>query len=270
MIISGDYSRYEHLILERDRERRVLTITLSNPGKKNALTPQMQGELEYIFDDAWADEEINVIILTGQGDAFCAGADMSNLSNEASQGRPGTPPTRGVKRLFYSMLDCEKPIIAKVRGPAYGLGVNLALAADVVYVSETAKLCDSHVRAGIAPGDGGAVLWPLLIGFHRAKEYLMTGDALSGAEAAAIGLVNRCFPDDALDVAVETLANRLAQGSPLAISYAKSSVNVMLKQLMAGAFEASLAYDLLTLKTEDHKEALQALTERRPPRFSGG
>ncbi|MGL5839309.1 MAG: enoyl-CoA hydratase/isomerase family protein [Sphingorhabdus sp.] len=265
-----DYSRYEKLKLDRDTERGVLTITISNPGRKNALTPDMQDELEYIFDDAWADDDINVIVLTGEGDAFCAGADVSGLSDQAEAGRPGRPPTRGAKRLFFSMLDCEKPIIAKVRGPAYGLGVNLALAADVVFAADTARFCDSHVKVAIAPGDGGAVLWPLLIGFARAKEYLMTGDPILAPKAEALGLINHSVPDAELDQVVDAFVDKLTKGAPLAIAYAKASVNVMLKQMMAAPFEVSLAYDLLTLKTEDHKEGVAAFAEKRAPRYQGG
>ena len=167
------------------------------------------------------------------------------------------------------MLDCEKPIIAKVRGPAYGLGVNVALACDIVVAAEGARFCDSHVKNGITPGDGGAALWPLLIGFHRAKELIMTGDPVDARRAADIGLINHCVTDAELDGFVDALARKLADGPPLAISYAKLSVNTMLKQLMAGAFETSMAYDQLTLKTNDVREGASAFLEKRKPKFSG-
>jgi enoyl-CoA hydratase len=166
------------------------------------------------------------------------------------------------------MLDCEKPIIAKVRGYAYGLGVNLAIACDLVYAAEGAKFCDSHVKMGIAPGDGG-MLWPLLIGFHRAKEYLMTGEPIEARQAAEMGLINYCLPEAQLDGAVDTMARKLADGAPLAISYAKLSVNTLLKQVVGGAFETSLAYDQLTLYTQDHKEGANAFMEKRKPKFKG-
>lgn len=265
---SLDPKDYSDLKLEK--RDGIVTIALSNPEKKNAITRNMHLELERVWDDVDADDDVRVAILTGEGEAFCAGIDLGNRQNEASAGNPGRPRTRGARRLFWNMLDCEKPIIAKVRGPAYGLGVNVALAADIVVASETAKLCDSHVRVGIAPGDGGAALWPLLIGFHRAKEYIMTGEALTGAKAAEIGLINHARPEDELDAFVDQLAERLAAGAPLAISYAKLSVNVMLKQLLAGAFETSMAYDQLTLKTADHREGVQAFSEKRKPHFKGG
>jgi enoyl-CoA hydratase len=263
------YSQYNALIVKKDTERKILTITLSNPGKKNAITREMDRELGSIFDDAWADDDVNVIVLTGDGDSFCAGADVSNLQTYTRSKDLKGPSTRSIKRVFFSMLDCEKPIIAKVRGPAYGLGVNLALACDIVVADESAKFCDSHTRMGIAPGDGGAALWPLLIGFSRAKEYLMTGEPIEASRAEQIGLINHCVTPQELDGKVDAIVDKLAKGAPLAIRYAKSSVNVMLKQMVSAAFEASMAYDLLTLKTEDHQEAVASFLEKRSPTFNG-
>lgn len=247
----------------------VVTLTLSNPGKRNAVDRRMHRELERVWDDVDDDEDIRVAVLTGEADAFCAGIDLADRNQQNAQAGRGRPRTRGARRLFWNMLDCEKPIIAKVRGPAFGLGVNVALAADIVFVSDNARLCDSHVRVGITPGDGGAALWPLLLGFHRAKELIMTGDVLDGRRAADLGLVNYCIPDAELDAAVDAMADKLAKGAPLAISYAKLSVNTMLKQMMAGAFETSMAYDQLTLYTRDHKEGAKAFVEKRPAKFRG-
>jgi len=247
----------------------IATVTISNPRRKNALTRPMHRQLERVWDDIDADDEIRVVILAGDGNAFCAGTDLSVQDQQNEAGRPGRPPTRSARRLFWNMLDCEKPVIAKVRGVAYGVGVNIAVAADIVVAAEGARLCDSHVKMGIAPGDGGAALWPLLIGFHRAKELLMTGDPVEARRAAEIGLINYCVPEAEIDAFVDGLATRLAAGAPLAISYTKIAVNAMLKQLMAGAFETSLAFDQLTLFTKDHAEGAKAFLEKRKPRFRG-
>ncbi|MBA2933731.1 enoyl-CoA hydratase/isomerase family protein [Sphingomonas sp. CGMCC 1.13654] len=242
---------------------------LNNPTKKNAVSRPMHREIERIWDDVDADNNIRVAVLTGEGNAFCAGTDLSVQDEDNAQGRPSRPPTRSARRLFWNMLDCEKPIIAKVRGPAYGVGVNIAMAADIVIAAEGARFCDSHVKMGIAAGDGGAALWPLLIGFHRAKELLMTGDPVDAKRAAEIGLINHCLPEAELDPFVDALAARLAAGAPLAISYTKMAVNMMLKQLTAGAFETSLAYDQMTLFTDDFREGTRAFLEKRAPKFSG-
>jgi enoyl-CoA hydratase len=247
----------------------VATLTLNNPARKNAVNRQMHLELERVWDEVDSDEDIRVVVLTGAGGAFCSGIDLSGLQTEGSAGRPGRPRTRGARRLFWNMLDCEKPIIAKVRGVAYGLGVNIAMACDLVIAAEGARFCDSHVKAGLVPGDGGAALWPLLIGFHRAKEFLMTGDPIDARRAAEMGLINYCVPEMELDRFVAEYANKLVAGAPLAISYAKLAINTLLKQLMAGAFETSLAYDQLTLRTRDHAEGAAAFLERRKPKFTG-
>lgn len=263
-----DPQRYNWIKIDK-RDDGVVTLTLSNPGKKNALSRPMHRELQLIWDDIDMDDDIRVAILTGEGDAFCAGTDLSVQDADNEAGRSGRPPTRSARKLFWNMLDAEKPIIAKVRGPAYGAGVNVALAADMVIAAEGARFCDSHVRMGIAPGDGGPALWPLLIGFHRAKEYMMTGDPIEARKAAEIGLINYCVPEAKLDAFVDGFATKLAAGAPLAISYGKMSVNLLLKQLVSGAFETSLAYDQLTLFTKDHAEGARAFMEKRKPNFTG-
>lgn len=252
------------------QDNGIAVVTINNPRRKNALTWRMHCDLERIWDDLDADDDVRAVILTGSGEAFCTGADFSAEHTDPGQRKiPRRPRSGGARRLFWNMLDFEKPIIAKVRGPAYGLGASIAVAADIVVASDSAVFCDSHVKAGIAPGDGGAALWPLLIGFNRAKEYLMTGDRIPASKAAEMGLINHCVAPAELDDFVERLALRLCQGAPLAISYAKLSVNLLLKQLIGGAFETSLAYDLLTLTTDDHAEGLQAFSDKRQPRFKG-
>ena len=263
-----DPARYEWIKIDK-REDGVATLTLNNPRRKNAITRPMHRELAQIWDDVDADNDILVSILTGEGDAFCAGTDLSVQDTENQSGRKNRPPTKNARKLFWNMLDAEKPMIAKVRGPAYGMGVNIALACDMVIAAEGAKFCDSHVRMGIAPGDGGAALFPLLLGFHRAKEYLMLGEAIEGRKAAELGLINYCVSEAELDDFVDGYARRLAAGAPLAISYGKMSVNLLLKQMTAGAFEASLAYDQMTLFTDDHKEGARAFMEKRAPQFKG-
>lgn len=262
-----DYDKYE--MLKLSKRDGVLSITLNNPSRKNAVNRRMHLELERIWDDVDADDDVRVAVITGEGGEFCSGIDLSGIQAESEGGKSGRPRTRGARRLFWNMLDCEKPIIAKVRGVAYGLGVNIALAADIVVGAEGARFCDSHVKAGIAPGDGGAALWPLLIGFHRAKEYLMTGEPILAEKAADMGLINYCVRDEEIDEFVDAFADKLSQGAPLAISYGKLAVNTMLKQLMAGSFETSMAYDQMTLYTADHREGAAAFLEKRKPKFKG-
>jgi enoyl-CoA hydratase len=264
-----DPDKYTGLLLRK--QGRILHAELNNPGRKNALNPTMINDLHRLWTEVDEDDDVHVVVLSGHGDAFCAGIDLANLSKNSGPEKNSTKrlSVKGPRDSFWRMLDCETPIISKVRGPAYGLGVNICLSADIVIASENARFCDSHVKNGIAPGDGGAALWPLLIGFHRAKEYIMLGDPIGGRAAADMGLINHCVPDEELDATVDRMAERLAEGAPLAIAFAKLSVNVMLKQLMAGAFETSMAYDMLTLKTNDVREGSTAFVEKRAPKFTG-
>ena len=265
-----DYAGYTALKLAR--KDRILTVTLSNPGRRNAITPAMSEELARIWEDVWEDEETAVAILTGEGDSFCAGADLALL--QESGDKPARPTvlngtTRTVRKHVMGILDCEKPVIAKLRGPAFGLGATLALACDMVFASPSVRICDSHVKAGLVAGDGAVLLWPLAIGFHRAKEYLMTGEPVPAEIAERIGLINRVLPDDALDAHVQALAEKLRDLPPHAVNYTKVGLNVALKQMTQSGFEAALAYEVYSMRMRDHQEAMSAFREKRRGIFEG-
>jgi enoyl-CoA hydratase len=267
-----DYSAYKALKLSK--ADAIMTITLSNPGRRNAVTPGISAELTTIWEDVWQDPEVSVIIIIGEGRDFCSGADVSNLAANAG-GRtadvrqPVNTNSRVGKKHMYGILDCEKPIIAKVRGVAYGMGVNVALACDMVYAAPGARFCDSHVKVGLVAGDGGVLLWPLLVGMHRAKEYLMTGEPVPAEKAAAIGLINACIPDDELDAHVQAMAEKLRDLPPHAVNYTKAALNVAMRQMAGAAFEMSLGYEIYSMKTADHKEATAAFGEKRKGVFKG-
>ena len=266
-----DYSGYTSLKISL--ADRILTIALYNPGRRNAVTPNMSVELARIWEDVWEDSNVAVVILTGDGDSFCSGADLSILAESTGKAEPKPQPlnrtTRIVRKHVMGVIDCEKPVIAKVRGPAYGLGATLLMACDMVFAAPNAKICDSHVKAGMAAGDGGVLLWPLAIGFHRAKEYLMTGDPVPAEEAERIGLINRVIAEDQLDAHVQALAEKLRDLPPHAVNYTKAALNVALKQMTQSGFETSLAYELYSMQTEDHQEAMAAFGEKRKGRFMG-
>jgi len=267
-----DYSRYRELKLSLDDG--IMTVTLSNPGKRNAVTMRMAEELSMIWEDIWADTNIKAAILTGEGGDFCAGADISQLS-QASSPDAAAPvsyvhrATRHGRKHVMGIIECEKPVIAKVRGVAYGMGVSMALACDMVFVSDTARICDSHVKVGLVAGDGGVLLWPLAVGMHRAKEYLMTGEPLSGKLAEEIGLVNRCLPDAELDQHVDSMIAKLVSLPPHAVNYTKVAMNQAMKQMSYGAFETSLAYEVYTMGMDDVEEAARAFLEKRKGQYTG-
>jgi enoyl-CoA hydratase len=261
-----DIESYKHVRLTQDGA--VLTATLSNPGKKNAINRGMQFDLDRLWRDVDNDDSIGVVVLTGEGNAFCAGIDLSLLSDGDVEPVSAKWSRRSVRSRMYDMIDCETPIIAKVRGPAFGLGVNIALTADFVIATDDARLCDSHVKHGLTAGDGG-VLIALMVGFRRAKELLMLGQEISGKEAAEIGLITKSVPEAELDDVVADYARRITEVAPLALSWTKLSLNTMLKQLSLGGFETSVAYDLFSVKTEDVKEGATAFMEKRKPQWKG-
>jgi enoyl-CoA hydratase len=269
-----DYGEYEFLnVAVADR---IATITINRPDRLNAVHNALHHELEQIWLDVRADQDVNAIILTGAGRAFCAGGDVKGMAEGTLSGaapKKGKGRGRGPiaasngRRVIENMLDVEQPIIGAINGDAIGLGATLALLCDITVASEKARFADTHVKVGIVAGDGGAVIWPLLIGPHRAKEFLMRGNFISGAEAGRIGMVNYAVgPEDVMNKARE-LARELADGPTWAIRWSKLAVNKWLKQQANLILDASLAYEMMTFNTKDHQEAVKAFVEKRKPNF---
>jgi enoyl-CoA hydratase len=258
-----DFTRYR--TIRHERRDRVLTLILNRPEALNAVDGEMHAELTQVFFDAANDPLSDVIVLTGEGKAFSSGGDIRWMQSIIDEGFDLT--AREAKRIIVSLLDCEKPIIARINGHATGFGATLALFCDIIIAAETAKIGDPHVQVGFTAGDGGAVIWPQLVGYARAKEYLMTGDLMTAVEAARIGLINHSVPSEELDNRVYGLATRLVEGSQVAIRTTKMSINIGLKQLVASIMDACLAYEALSNSSRDHQEAVSAFRERRKPVF---
>jgi enoyl-CoA hydratase len=163
----------------------------------------------------------------------------------------------------------EIPIVAAVNGHAMGLGASIALLCDMIFMADTATIGDPHVKVGIVAGDGGVAIWPLAVGPARAKQYLLTGDPLTATEAERIGLINKVVPADQLAAEAMAFAQRLAAGAPLAVRYTKLAVNKLVKDAFNIAFDTSTALELLTFHSDDHREALAAIREKRKPEFKG-
>jgi enoyl-CoA hydratase len=268
-----DYTRYEHLrVAIADN---IATVTLDRPDRLNAINDQLHRELRDIWIDLGGDDDVDVIVLTGAGRAFCAGGDvkdMQRLGEPYGGGRSKEPlaiMAADARRLANAMLDVEQPIIAAVNGDAFGLGANIALLCDIVVMAEDARIADTHVNVGLVAGDGGAVLWPILLGPHRAKEFLMRGTRLTGAEAAAMGMINHAVPRDSVMDTAMAIASELAAGAPLAIRWTKYSVNKALKDAMNLVFDVSIAFELTSMRSADHREGIAALNEKRAPKFTG-
>ena len=255
--------------IEIARRARILTLTLNRPEALNGINSELHEELSRAFRFAEADAGSDIIVLTGAGRAFSAGGDIPWMQQAIDDPARFRTVVREAKEIVFSLLDCEKPIIAKVNGAAAGLGATLALFSDVIFMADTAVILDPHVRIGLVAGDGGAVIWPQLIGFARAKHYLMTGDPVSADAALQMGLVNFVVGRSELDAAVDAYADRLAKGAILAIRWTKTSVNIALKQLAHTIMDTGLAYESLSNATEDHQIAVRSFTEKRSPKFLG-
>jgi enoyl-CoA hydratase len=258
---------YSTLLLAR--RGRLLHASFNRPDTLNAIERVAHTELVRFFSELATDSETDVAILTGAGRAFSAGGDLNYMQQMVDDPSIFLNDMSEVRRLVFAMLDCPKPIIAKVNGPAVGLGATIALLCDVIFASPAAKIGDPHVKVGFTAGDGGALIWPHLIGHARAKEYLMTGRLLSAEEAAKIGLINHVVPAADLDRVVDEFAQELLKGAMRAIQWTKLSVNIGLKQLAHSVLDASIAYEALSNATADHREAIQAMREKRPPQFTG-
>jgi enoyl-CoA hydratase len=253
---------YSTIRIEK-RENGVAVATLNRPDKRNAVDDTLHRELGELPRDADADPQVKVLLITGEGRAFCAGGDFSGGLH------PGAQMWLDARRLVDGYLDCQKPVITAVNGYAMGLGATLALLGDVVFAARGATFADTHVRMGIAAGDGGQVIWPLLMGVNRAKYYLMTGDRISAEEAERLNLVNFVVDDEELMERALELADRLAAGPTLAISASKVAVNQLIKMVSNLVLPLSLKLEESTMTTEDFREAIRAFAQKRDPEYKG-
>ena len=229
----------------------------------------MHQELIRIFREIGHDPDARVAVLTGEGDCFSAGGDIDGMHRSIDDQPRWIASMTEARDIILGVVELDVPVIAKVNGHAIGLGATLALFCDIVIAKDTAKIADPHVNVGLVAGDGGSVIWPALIGYAKAKRYLLTGDAITGAEAAEIGLVSEALPADLLDARVATLAQKIAGGAAVAIRLTKRAVNMALRQQLDALIEAHLGLETMSHLSDDHREAVTAFVERRPPVFTG-
>jgi enoyl-CoA hydratase len=265
MAVTKVLPSFETIALERGD--RLLRITLNRPAALNAFNEQMHRDVVDVFTFAGEDEHSDVLVLTGAGRAFSAGGDLAYVAENAKRPELFDADMRRAKRLVYTILDLEKPLVCRLNGHAVGLGATMALLCDIIFAADTAKIGDPHVNVGLVAGDGGAFLWPQRIGFARAKEYLLTGDLLPAGRAEEIGLINHCVPAADLDAAVDAFCQRLLDGSTNAIRWTKVLVNLELKRIAHAVMDLGMAYEAVTVRSEDHREAVDALREKRVPTF---
>jgi enoyl-CoA hydratase len=259
------YGRYERLQFDAPHPR-VLRITMSN-GRLNAADETMHRELAEIWRDVDADADVSAVILTGAGRAFSAGGDFAMIQKIIDDFPTRARNWKEARDIVYNIINCSKPVVSAMRGPAVGAGLVCGLLADISIATKDARIIDGHTRLGVAAGDHAAIVWPLLCGMAKAKYYLLLCDALSGAEAERIGLVSLAVEDEELDAKAVEIATRLAEGAPNAIRWTKYALNNWLR--MAGpTFDASLALEFMGFTSPDVQEGLSAHLEKRRPDFS--
>jgi enoyl-CoA hydratase len=244
----------------------VLRITLDGPGL-NAVGPEAHRQLADVWRDVDRDPETRVALLRGAGKGFSAGGSFELIDGIIDDPAYRLQVLREARDLVMNVIDCSKPIVSAVHGPAVGAGLVAALLADVSVVGRTAKIIDGHTRLGVAAGDHAAICWPLLCGMAKAKYYLLTCEALTGEEAERIGLVSLCVDDDEVQDRALAVATSLAEGAQDALRWTKHTLNHWYRQ-QAAVFDASLAYEFLGFTGPDAREGLASHREKRPPRFA--
>jgi len=259
------YGDYRHLAFER-RPHGVLLVTINRPEVLNATNDRLHWELTQIWLTIDRDAETRVAVVTGAGRAFSAGGDLEMVQANATDPRRLANTVREASDIVYNMINLDKPIVSAINGVAVGAGLVVALLADVSVIAEDVRFTDGHTRLGVVAGDHAAIVWPLLCGMAKAKYYLLTSDFIDGREAERIGLVSLCVPRDQLMAKAFEVADKLALGSQQAIRWTKRSLNNWLR--MAGPiFDQSIALEMLTFMGEDVREGLQAIREKRAPKF---
>jgi enoyl-CoA hydratase len=263
--MSDRYAHYQRLQFDRPHPR-VLRVTMSNPGRLNSADAIMHRELVEIWREVDGDPDVSAVVLTGAGKAFSAGGDFDMIGGIVDDFSNRARGWKEARDLVYNVINCSKPVVSAMRGPAVGAGLVCGLLADVSIASKEARIIDGHTRLGVAAGDHAAIIWPLLCGMAKAKYYLLLCDALSGAEAERIGLISLAVEDSELDAKAVEIAVRLAEGAPSAIRWTKYALNNWLRA--AGPiFDASLALEFLGFSSPDVKEGLASHREKRKPKF---
>ena len=246
-------------------EDGILRITLDAPGL-NAVSPAMHRELADVWLTIDRDESVRVVVLQGAGKAFSAGGSFDLIDSLTKDADARIRMMREARDLVYNVINCSKPIISAIHGPAVGAGLVAALLADISITTRTARIIDGHTRLGVAAGDHAAICWPLLCGMAKAKYYLLTCDTLTGEEAERIGLVSLVVDDGQAQERAMEVARQLAGGATTAIQWTKLALNNWYRT-MGPTFDASLAYEFIGFAGAEAAEGLASHVEKRPPNF---
>ena len=251
-------------------EENIATITINRPSVKNAITSEMWDELQRIFIELGYRDDVRSVIVTGAGDDFCSGADVSGMATRSEGPRlHQLESMRKVGDCCLSLFNMPKVTIAKVPGVAVGAGMNLALCCDLVVASENARFSEIFAKRGLSVDFGGSFLLPRIVGLQKAKELVLLAEVLSAAEADRMGLINYVVPHDQLDDKALELAQKAANGPPRALAMSKAMLNKSFAHSLQDALDQEGTSQTVNFTTKDVSEAMKAFQEKRPPRFSG-
>jgi enoyl-CoA hydratase len=264
--MSDRYDEFESLRFERPGDG-VLRILLDAPGL-NSVGTRMHRDLAEVWLAIDRDPEVNVALVQGVGKGFSAGGNFEMIESLIEDYAERTRVLREARDIVLNVINCSKPVVSAIHGPAVGAGLAVALLADVSVAARNARILDGHTRLGVAAGDHAAICWPLLCGMAKAKYYLLTCDSLTGEEAERAGLVSLCVDAEEVHEKALEIATRLASGAQSAIRWTKHTLNHWYRQL-GPVFDASLAYEFYGFGGPDAREGLASLREKRDPKFSG-
>ena len=256
------------MTVKTDRNGAIATVTLDNPKRKNAVTDAMWGELEATFRDFSRDDSIRVVVITGAGDEFCSGADLSPAGSGAIEGH-WTRRMEQVNLAALALAAVPQPTIARIDGVAAGAGLNLALGCDLVVASDRARFSEIFTKRGLSVDFGGSWLLPRLVGLHKALELCLLAEIIDAHEAERIGLVNRVVPAAELDAAVAAWTERLMALPPIALASVKRLVHLGAQSSLPEALAAEGLAQAVNFTTQDTTEAMVAFIQKREPTFTG-
>jgi enoyl-CoA hydratase len=259
------YEKYAALKLTR-HPQGVLEIVMGEAGKLSTADDRLHRELAEIWHDIDRDPQTQVAIIRGEGKGFSAGGDLALVESIANDFQVRTRVWREARDLVYNIINCSKPIVSAMHGPAVGAGLVAGLLADISIAAKNARIIDGHTRLGVAAGDHAAIVWPLLCGMAKAKYYLLLCETVSGEEAERIGLVSLAVDEAQLVSTAFDVANRLAAGSQSAIRWTKYALNNWLR-LAGPTFDTSLALEFMGFAGPDVREGIESLRAKRAPNF---
>lgn len=250
-------------------QNHVQIITLNRPDKKNAFDGQMIEEWVAALEDAEKNDDVHVIVVTGSGNAFCAGGDVGGMKQDQKPLDNKNKLWKNIHRIPLALKKIDKPVIAAINGPAVGAGLDMALMCDIRTMIDESKVSEGYVKVGLVPGDGGAFFLPPIVGEAKAFELLWTGNFISSKEALSLGMVNHVYTKEEFMKKTMDLAEQIASGPQIAIRMTKRAVRYSRTMELEPALDLISSHYAIIKETEDHKEGVTAFKEKRKAKFTG-